>query len=175
MTKQILKKIEALRADLERHNRLYYVDATPEIPDRDYDRLMAELQQLEVANPQYDSPTSPSHKVGGEPIDGFRQVTHRVPMLSIENAFTEQEVQDWDASLCKEFDREQLNYSVEYKIDGVAMAIIYEDGNLVQATTRGNGAVGDDITSNARVVGGCLLYTSPSPRDQRGSRMPSSA
>lgn len=157
MTKQILKKIEALRADLERHNRLYYVDATPEIPDRDYDRLMAELQQLEVANPQYDSPTSPSHKVGGEPIDGFRQVTHRVPMLSIENAFTEQEVQDWDASLCKEFDREQLNYSVEYKIDGVAMAIIYEDGNLVQATTRGNGAVGDDITSNARVVGGVPL------------------
>lgn len=157
MTKQILKKIEGLRAELERHNRLYYVDALPEIPDRDYDRLMADLQQLEEANPEYDSPTSPTHKVGGAPIAGFDQVTHRVPMLSIENAFTEEEVKDWDASLCKSFDREQLVYSVEYKIDGVAMAIVYEDGKLVQATTRGNGAVGDDITSNARIVGGVPL------------------
>lgn len=157
MTKKILKQIEDLRANLEHHNRLYYVDALPEIPDRDYDHLMAELQQLEADHPQYDSATSPSHKVGGEPIDGFNQVTHKVPMLSIENAFTEQEVKDWDASLCKEFDREQLNYSVEYKIDGVAMAIVYEDGQLVQATTRGNGSVGDDITSNARIVGGVPL------------------
>lgn len=157
MTKQILKTIEGLRTTLERHNRLYYVDASPEIPDREYDRLMAELQQLETENPEYDSPTSPTHKVGGEPIAGFQQVPHKVPMLSIDNAFTEQEVEEWDASLCKEFDREQLNYSVEYKIDGVAMAIVYKDGKLLQATTRGNGEVGDDITSNAKIVGGVPL------------------
>lgn len=157
MSKQVLKKIETLRAELERHNRLYYVDATPEIPDRDYDRLMKELQQLEEAHPEYDSPTSPTHKVGGEPIEGFSQVTHKVPMLSIENTFTEEELRDWDAGLCRTFDRDALEYSIEYKIDGVAMAIVFEDGNLVQAVTRGNGAVGDDITSNARVVGGVPL------------------
>lgn len=157
MTKQILKKIEGLRTELERHNRLYYVDALPEVPDRDYDQLMAELQQLEVAHPEYDSPTSPTHKVGGEPIAGFNQVKHRVPMLSIENIFDEEKLRIWDESLCEEFDREELNYSVEYKIDGVAMAIVYEDGNLAQATTRGNGDVGDDITSNARIVGGVPL------------------
>lgn len=157
MPKDIQKKIEGLRAQLERHNRLYYVEAAPEIPDRDYDRLMHELEALEAANPEYQSDTSPSQKVGGQPLSGFTQVTHKVPMLSIENAFTEQEVQDWDAGLCKTFERDKLDYSVEYKIDGVAMAIIYEDGNLVQATTRGNGAVGDDITSNARIVGGVPL------------------
>lgn len=157
MSKQIQKKIESLRAELERHNRLYYVEALPEIPDRDYDRLMHELEELEQAHPEYQSETSPTQKVGGEPLSGFSQVTHRVPMLSIENAFTEEEVRDWDAGLCKTFERDQLDYSVEYKIDGVAMAIIYEDGNLVQATTRGNGAVGDDITSNAKIVGGVPL------------------
>ncbi|MCL4118225.1 UNVERIFIED_CONTAM: hypothetical protein GTU68_053867 [Idotea baltica] len=157
MSKQIQKQIESLRTQLERHNRLYYVEATPEIPDRDYDRLMHELEALEKAHPEYQSDTSPTQKVGGQPLSGFTQVTHKVPMLSIENAFTEQEVLDWDAGLCKTFERDKLDYSVEYKIDGVAMAIIYEDGNLVQATTRGNGAVGDDITSNAKIVGGVPL------------------
>ena len=89
MTDAIKQKIDSLRAELERHNRLYYVDAKPEIADRDYDRLMSELQSLEAEHPQYDSPSSPSRKVGGEPIAGFEQFEHRVPMLSIDNAFTE--------------------------------------------------------------------------------------
>lgn len=157
MTDAIKQQIETLRAELERHNRLYYVDATPQIPDRDYDKLMSQLQQLEAEHPQYDSPTSPSHKVGGEPIAGFEQFEHRVPMLSIDNAFSEQELIDWDAGLQKAFEREQLEYSVEYKIDGVALALIYENGELVRGVTRGNGAVGDDITSNARIIGGVPL------------------
>lgn len=157
MTEEIRKRIGKLRAELERHNRLYYVEAAPVVTDREYDELMAELQTLEHENPQYDSPSSPTHKVGGEPIAGFEQVEHRVPMLSIDNAFEEQELVDWDAGLQKEFNKEKLDYSVEYKIDGVALALIYENGELVRGVTRGNGAVGDDITSNARIVGGVPL------------------
>lgn len=157
MTEEIRKRIGKLRAELERHNRLYYVEAAPVVTDREYDELMAELQTLEQENPQYDSPSSPTHKVGGEPIAGFEQVEHRVPMLSIDNAFEEQELVDWDAGLQKEFNKEKLDYSVEYKIDGVALALIYENGELVRGVTRGNGAVGDDITSNARIVGGVPL------------------
>lgn len=157
MTEDVRQQIDQLRAELERHNRLYYVEAAPVIADRDYDKLMAELQSLEQQYPQYDSPSSPSHKVGGEPIEGFQQVEHRVPMLSIDNAFEEQELIDWDAGLQKEFGRSQLDYSVEYKIDGVALALIYERGELVRGVTRGNGAVGDDITSNARIVAGVPL------------------
>lgn len=157
MTEDVRKQIDKLRAELERHNRLYYVEAAPVIADRDYDKLMAQLQALEQEYPQYDSPSSPSHKVGGEPIAGFEQVEHRVPMLSIDNAFAEQELVDWDAGLQKEFGREKLDYSVEYKIDGVALALIYEHGELVRGVTRGNGAVGDDITSNARIVAGVPL------------------
>ncbi|MCA9049763.1 MAG: NAD-dependent DNA ligase LigA, partial [Planctomycetaceae bacterium] len=158
MTDNVAQRVEFLRRELERHNRLYYVDARPEVSDREYDALMAELQQLEADYPHLDSPLSPSRKVGGEPIDGFQQVEHRVPMLSIENAFTEQELVDWDAGLRKAFERDDLEYSVEYKIDGVAMALIYEDGRLVRGVTRGNGTVGDDITHNARVVGGVPLH-----------------
>ena len=157
MTETVRQNIEDLRAELERHNRLYYVDATQEISDRDYDRMMSQLQQLEQEYPEYDSATSPTHKVGGEPIAGFEQHQHRVPMLSIENAFEEQELVDWDAGLRKMLDQEQLKFSVEYKIDGVALALVYEEGLLVRGVTRGNGVVGDDITSNARVVGGVPL------------------
>ena len=157
MTESVRQHIEELRTELERHNRLYYVHATHEISDRDYDRMMSELQRLEEEHPEYDSPTSPTHKVGGEPIAGFSQHQHRVPMLSIENAFEEQELVDWDAGLRKTLDQQQLEFSVEYKIDGVAMALVYEQGLLVRGVTRGNGVVGDDITSNARVVGGVPL------------------
>ena len=157
MSEQIQSEILDLRQQLERHNRLYYVEATPEITDREYDLLMKRLQALEEQHPEYDSATSPSHKVGGEPIEGFNTIEHRVPMLSIDNAFEKQEVIDWNDSLCKLLERDQIEYTVEYKIDGVAMTLIYTDGVLTQAATRGNGRVGDDITSNARIVGGVPL------------------
>lgn len=157
MTDEARNEIEQLRAELEHHNRLYYVEAAPEISDREYDRLMKRLQDLEQEFPEYDSPGSPSHKVGGEPIEGFTTVEHRVPMLSIDNAFEEQEVIDWNAGLEKALEQTTVEYTLEYKIDGVAMTLIYEDGILARAATRGNGRVGDDITSNARVVGGVPL------------------
>jgi DNA ligase (NAD+) len=157
-------EIESLRQQLERHNRLYYVDARPEINDREYDTLMAQLIVLEKAHPEFMTADSPSVKVGGAPIAGFTQVTHRVPMLSIENAFEEQELVDWDAGLRKSLERESLDYSIEYKIDGVAISLTWENGSLVRAATRGNGNVGDEVTSNARVIAGVpLRLTTASP------------
>lgn len=152
-----LEEIESLRQELERHNRLYYVDARPEITDREYDALMARLIALEKAHPELRTADSPSVKVGGAPVAGFTQVTHRIPMLSIENAFEEQELVDWDAGLRKSLKREALDYSIEYKIDGVAIALVWENGTMVRAATRGNGAVGDDVTSNAKVIAGIPL------------------
>ncbi|MFN9718746.1 MAG: NAD-dependent DNA ligase LigA [Planctomycetota bacterium] len=153
-------EIESLRDQLERHNRLYYVDARPEITDREYDALMARLIELEARFPQYDSENSPSRKVGGAPIDGFQQVNHRLPMLSIDNAFEERELIDWDAGLRKSLGRDALEYSVEYKIDGVAISLTWENGLFVCAATRGNGVVGDDVTSNARIIAGIPLRLS---------------
>ncbi len=151
------KEIEHLRRELERHNRLYYVDARPEITDREFDRLMAKLTELETAFPQFASEDSPSRKVGGEPVSSFRQITHRIPMLSIDNAFEEAELADWDQGLRKLLNQSAPEYSLEYKIDGVAISLTWMNGVLVQAATRGNGAVGDDVTSNARVVAGIPL------------------
>lgn len=151
------REVTALRAALERHNYLYYVEARPEITDREYDVLMARLMRLEQEHPELRSVDSPSQKVGGEPITGFAQVQHRIPMLSIDNVFEESELEEWDAGLRKSLDREQLEYSIEYKIDGVAISLIWEEGRLVRGATRGNGMVGDDVTENARVVGGVPL------------------
>ena len=166
------EEIESLRRELERHNRLYYVDAKLEIPDREYDALMTKLIALETAHPEFYSPSSPSLKVGGEPIDGFERVTHRLPMLSIENAFEEQELVDWDAGLRKALECDALDYSVEYKIDGVAISLIWENGMFVRAATRGNGTVGDDVTSNARILAGVPLRLAsdhpPSSLEVRG-------
>jgi DNA ligase (NAD+) len=151
------RQIDHLRGELEKHNRLYYVDAKPVITDREYDALMAKLIRLETENPHLRTPDSPSLKVGGEPISGFTQVTHRVPMLSIDNLFEEQELIDWNEGLQKALGRTDLDYSVEYKIDGVAISLTWENGTLVRAATRGNGTVGDDVTANARVIAGIPL------------------
>lgn len=157
MTPSAKSEIESLRRELERHNRLYYVDAAPEITDRDFDRMMRHLQELEEQHPEYDSDDSPSRKVGGDPIEGFESVDHRLPMLSIENLFEEEEVVKWDAGLQEALETEEPEYTLEYKIDGVALGLIYENGRLIRGVTRGNGMTGDDITSNARVVGGVPL------------------
>lgn len=157
MSKQAAKQIEKLRADLNRHNRLYYVDAQPEISDLDYDKLMKELERLEAQHPELDSPDSPTKKVGGEPISGFNTLPHRLPMLSIDNVYDDAELLEFDGRVQKLLDTEQIEYSLEYKIDGVALALVYENGRLTQALTRGDGREGDDITHNARTVGGVPL------------------
>ncbi len=157
MSKKVRDEIDKLRTELEHHNRLYYVEAKPIISDLEYDKLFKRLEQLEQEYPEYDSPDSPSHKVGGEPISGFETVPHRLPMLSIDNVYDEPALFEFDERVRKLLDAEQVEYTVEYKIDGVALALIYEDGRLVQAVTRGDGRQGDDITHNARTVGGVPL------------------
>lgn len=157
MTSSAKTEIESLREELERHNRLYYVEASPEIPDREFDQLLRRLQQLETEFPEYDSDDSPTRKVGGDPIEGFESVDHRLPMLSIENLFDQDEVIKWDTGLQESLGVEAPDYSLEYKIDGVALGLTYEHGRLTRGVTRGNGMTGDDITSNARVVGGVPL------------------
>ncbi len=154
------REVRQLRDELERHNRLYYVEAKPEITDQQFDQLLQRLQWLEREHPELDSPDSPTHKVGGTPISGFHTVEHRLPMLSIDNLYTEEELRQFDERVRKLLAVEAVEYTVEYKIDGVALALIYEHGQLALAVTRGDGRQGDDITHNARTVGGVPLRLS---------------
>ncbi len=144
------EEIEHLRREIDRHNRLYYIDDAPVISDLQFDQLLKRLEELEREFPELDSPDSPSHKVGGAPIAGFVTVQHRVPMLSIDNVYDEAGVRDFDQRVRRLLGVETVDYTVEYKIDGVAVAIVYEQGRLAQAVTRGDGQQGDDVTHNVR-------------------------
>lgn len=153
----IQEQIESLRAAIRRHDALYYVHATPEISDLEYDRLMKQLQDLERKYPEYDSDDSPTRKVGGAPIAGFVTVEHRVPMLSIDNVYSEAELAEFGVRAAKLLDGKPCEWLVEYKVDGVALSLIYENGKLVRAVTRGDGRRGDDVTHNARTIRGVPL------------------
>ena len=157
MPANIEQQIERLRDEIRRHNRLYYVESRPEIRDLEFDKLLKKLEQLERSHPEYDSPDSPSHKVGGEPIQGFKTLEHRVPMLSIDNVYDEASVLEFDKRVRKLIDEAKIEYTAEYKIDGVALALVYENGRLVRGITRGDGRRGDDVTHNARTIGGVPL------------------
>jgi DNA ligase (NAD+) len=157
MTSSVKAEIEKLRDELRRHNRLYFVEAKPEITDLEFDKLMARLVKLEAEHPEFDSPDSPSKQVGGTPVEGFDTVEHRVPMLSIDNVYEESELDEFDKRIRKLVAGEPVEYAVEYKVDGVAIAVTYQNGVLVQAVTRGDGTRGDDITNNARTIRGLPL------------------
>jgi DNA ligase (NAD+) len=146
------KRAADLRREIERHNRLYYVDARPEISDREFDRLLEELQAIESQHPDLVSPDSPTQRVGGEPIAGFKTVTHREPMLSIDNTYNPDQLREWDRTTRKLLGGETVSYVVELKIDGVACSLTYEDGQLTVGATRGDGLRGDDVTHNIRTI-----------------------
>ena len=152
MTDSVEKRIEALRRKIEYHNYKYYIEDNPEITDLEFDMLLKELQDLELKHPDYIASDSPTQRVGGEPIEGFRQVAHRVPMLSIENTYSEEEVREFDARIRRWLDDEIKEYIVEHKIDGVSASLLYEQGRFTLGLTRGDGARGDDITHNLRTV-----------------------
>lgn len=152
MTEKIQQQIEQLRKEIRHHNQLYYVEARPEITDLEFDKLLKQLEKLEQEHPQYDSPDSPTHQVGGDPIDGFESVPHREPMLSIDNVYDEAKLNDFAQRVEKLLDGEPIDYTVEYKVDGVAAALVYENGSLTLALTRGDGRMGDDITANVRTI-----------------------
>jgi DNA ligase (NAD+) len=153
MATSIQQRITQLRKELDHHNYLYHVQGKPQISDREYDRLMQELIELESAHPQFSSSDSPSQRIGGQPIEGFKTVEHAVPMMSIDNTYDEGEVRAFDQRVRKLLGEEQIvNYVLEPKVDGVAATVRYENGALVLAATRGDGRRGDDITANARTI-----------------------
>jgi DNA ligase (NAD+) len=141
-----------LRKQLEHHNYKYYVEAAPEISDREFDRLLEELKQIEGKHPELVTPDSPTQRVGGAPIAGFKTVTHRQPMLSIDNTYSADELREFDKSIRKSLGGAAVAYAVELKIDGVAMSLAYENGLLSTAATRGDGERGDDVTHNVRTI-----------------------
>ena len=145
-------RIAELRAELTRHNQLYYQDAKPEIPDAGYDRLFRELEDLEKAHPELHDPNSPTQRVGGTPLDAFEQRPHLLPMLSIDDLFDEEEVAEFFKRLQKGLALETIPLTVEPKIDGVACSLVYRDGALEYALTRGDGTRGDDISQNVRTI-----------------------
>ncbi len=153
---QIQKRIEELRAELEKHRVLYHVHDAPVISDEVYDSLMRELDSLEREHPEFDTPYSPTHRVGGEPLAKFKKVTHDIRQWSFDNVFSFEELTEWEERnvnlLKKEGIEERPTYVAEMKIDGLKVIMTYRDGALVRAATRGNGEVGEDITENIKTV-----------------------
>jgi DNA ligase (NAD+) len=150
--KAAARRIEELRELVRHHDHRYYVLADPEVTDYEYDQLFAELRELEDRFPDLQSLTSPTQRVGGEPLTGLRQVDHAVPMLSLDNSYSRDELGAWYARLCRELGHDPAKLAAELKIDGVSLSLIYVDGKLERAVTRGDGMVGDDVTTNARTI-----------------------
>ncbi|HJE63448.1 MAG TPA: NAD-dependent DNA ligase LigA, partial [Alcaligenes faecalis] len=154
-----LKRVQQLHEELAQHNWAYYVQDAPSISDAQYDALMNELLALEAEHPEWITPDSPTQRVGAAPLDGFDTVQHAVPMLSLGNAFDDEEVQAFDKRVADTLvdagvvglDR-RVDYLAEYKFDGLAISLRYEQGLLVQASTRGDGTTGEDVTSNIRTI-----------------------
>ena len=149
---QIKQEVNDLRREINHHNRLYYTFDSPEIPDADYDALFVRLQELEQS---YDlvTPDSPTQRVGSEPLTQFSQITHEQAMLSLDKVFNEQELEDFEARIKKRLGSEAgIEYSCEPKVDGVAVSLLYRDGLLERAATRGDGITGEDITHNVRTI-----------------------
>jgi DNA ligase (NAD+) len=151
------QRAEELRRLIDHHNFKYYVEANPEISDRDFDRLLEELKQIEAAHPELVTPDSPTQRVGGQPIEGFATVTHRQPMLSIDNTYNAAELKEFDRRVRKLVPGEPVTYVVELKIDGVAISLTYERGRFALGATRGDGERGDEVTHNLRTIGGLPL------------------
>ncbi|MGB1127545.1 MAG: NAD-dependent DNA ligase LigA [Opitutales bacterium] len=157
------KEIDQLRAEIIRHDALYYRDAQPEIDDQAYDRLKARLSELEAANGEFDFAASPTRTVGDDRLEAFESYTHRKPMLSLDNTYSAQELTDFGKRLEKRFPDRKLRYLVEPKIDGVAVSLSYEKGSFIRAVSRGNGTEGDDITRNVRHIEGLPEHIENAP------------
>jgi DNA ligase (NAD+) len=146
-------RISELVSLLSNYNYQYYVLDTPTVPDAEYDRLFRELQALEAQHPDLLNPQSPTQKVGGAALDKFEQVTHEVPMLSLDNAMVEDEFVAFHKRINDRLKTDQVfEFCCEPKLDGLAVSILYEDGKLVRAATRGDGAVGENITENLKTI-----------------------
>jgi DNA ligase (NAD+) len=149
---EVIEKLGKLREEIEFHNVRYYRLDDPLITDAEYDRLMAELLAIEARYPELVTPDSPTRRVGAPPVEAFAEVRHEAPMLSLENAFSEEDLAAFDRRVRKELSRDVVDYVAEPKLDGLAVSLLYEDGMLVRAATRGDGEVGEDVTHNVRAI-----------------------
>jgi DNA ligase (NAD+) len=159
----VQKRVDELRKQIDYHNQRYYVDAKPEISDRDFDRLLDELKTLEEQHPELLTPDSPSQRVGGKPIDGFKTVRHREPMLSIDNSYSSDDLREFDRRVRRLLGGEPVTYVVELKIDGVAMSLTYANGVFTIGATRGDGEQGEDVTHNLKMIRDVPLRLPESP------------
>jgi DNA ligase (NAD+) len=148
----IQKKLEALREKIRHHEYRYYVLDDPEMSDADFDKLMNELKRLEAEHPGLITPDSPTQRVGGKPREGFVKAKHSSPMLSLDNAYSEEELRDWERRVHELTGRTDLEYMCELKLDGMSLALVYSDDRLERGVTRGDGTTGEDVTSNVRTV-----------------------
>lgn len=157
------KEIAQLRAEIAKHDKLYYKEAQPAINDQAYDRLKAKLAELEAAHPEFDFSASPTQSVGDDRLEAFESYRHRKPMLSLDNTYSSEELIEFGRRLDKRFPGQTLTYLVEPKIDGVAVSLTYENGAFTRAVSRGNGVEGDDITSNVRGIEGLPVSIADAP------------
>lgn len=158
------ERIDALRREIRRHDELYYIHARPEISDQQFDALMRELQGLEAAHPDLVTPESPTQRVGGRASDAFATVAHAAPMLSLDNAYDEAELRAFDERVRKGLTSEAaVGYVAELKIDGLSIALTYDDGRLVRGATRGDGTAGEDVTANVRTIRAIALQLAGGP------------
>ncbi len=151
-SKDVEKKVATLREKIRHHEYLYYVVDNPEISDLEFDKLMRQLKDLEAEHPELIAADSPTQRVGGKPREGFVKVPHSSPMLSLDNTYSEEELRDWERRVHELSGRSEVDYVCELKLDGMSLALIYEDGKLVRGITRGDGSVGEDVTLNVRTV-----------------------
>lgn len=161
--RSVRERASELRQQIEHHNRCYYALDAPEVTDAEYDALFRELQELEARHPELADEISPTRRVGAEPLAAFGEVTHRTPMLSLNNAFSEDEVLAFDRRARETLGVDEVDYSVEPKFDGLAVSLSYRDGKFVQGATRGDGARGEDVTPNLRTVRGIPLHLAAAP------------
>ena len=152
MPSPVEKKIEALREKIRHHEYRYYVLDDPEISDAEFDRLMNELKQLEAGHPELITSDSPTQRVGGKPREGFVKAPHSSPMLSLDNTYSEDELRNWERRVHELSGRKEIDYVCELKLDGMSLALRYEQGQLVRGITRGDGTTGEDVTLNVRTV-----------------------
>lgn len=162
-SEELIEKAEALRKELRRHSYLYYVLDAPEITDFEFDRMYRQLTELEAAHPELVTPDSPTQRVGGKASDDFRKVPFRKPMLSLTNVFSPEELREFDRRVRAGLGTEDVAYVTELKIDGLSMNLVYENGRLVQGLTRGDGRVGEDVTSNVKTIRTIPLYIENAP------------
>jgi DNA ligase (NAD+) len=167
-SKDVEKKIEGLRERIRHNEYLYFVLDRPEISDADFDKLMRELKDAEAEHPELLTADSPTQRVGGKPREGFLKVRHSSPMLSLDNTYSEEELRDWERRVHELSGRQDVDYVCELKLDGMSLALIYEDGKLVRGITRGDGTVGEDVTLNVRTVRSVPLSISREKRNKAG-------